>query len=162
MVFTLRFFSLQNAICFIILTYLVPALFTFYIQGVLKLKKNNSGSKRLSTVWRTAPNVTSLTLTWQFVYATLATNCLKTWQGLVTDTRFLPDRRGALFLRKGRTRTYKGILITLIPTLTWSHLMSFVPTHNVLNQKRKIRKREAERVFQLLNSHVQISLKHPE
>ena len=36
-VYTIRFFSLQNAVCFIILTYLV--LFTFYIQGVLKLKK---------------------------------------------------------------------------------------------------------------------------
>jgi len=33
------FFSLQNAVCFIILMYLVPVLFTFYIQGVLKLKK---------------------------------------------------------------------------------------------------------------------------
>ena len=33
------FSSLQNAVCFIILTYLVPILFTFYIQGVLKLKK---------------------------------------------------------------------------------------------------------------------------
>ena len=33
------FFSLQNAVCFIILTYLVPVLFTFYIQVVLKLKK---------------------------------------------------------------------------------------------------------------------------
>jgi len=33
------FFPLQNAVCFIILTYLVLVLFTFYIQGVLKLKK---------------------------------------------------------------------------------------------------------------------------
>ena len=33
------FFPLQNAVCFIILTYLVPLLFTFYIQSVLKLKK---------------------------------------------------------------------------------------------------------------------------
>ena len=31
MVYTLRFFSLQNAVCFKILTYLVPVLFTFYI-----------------------------------------------------------------------------------------------------------------------------------
>jgi len=33
------FFHLQNAVCFIILTYVVPVLFTFYIQSVLKLKK---------------------------------------------------------------------------------------------------------------------------
>jgi len=34
-----QFFSLQNAVCFIILTYLVPVLFTFHIQCVLKFKK---------------------------------------------------------------------------------------------------------------------------
>ena len=33
------FFSLQNAVCFIMLTCLVPVVFTFYIQDVLKLKK---------------------------------------------------------------------------------------------------------------------------
>ena len=32
-------FFLQNTVCFIIISYLVPVLFTFYIQGVLKLKK---------------------------------------------------------------------------------------------------------------------------
>ena len=32
-------FSLQNSVCFIILTYLVPVLFTFCIQSVLKFKK---------------------------------------------------------------------------------------------------------------------------
>jgi len=43
-----QFLSLQNAVCFTILTYLVPVLFTFYIPGVLKLKKNNFGTKSLN------------------------------------------------------------------------------------------------------------------
>jgi len=33
------FLPLQNGVCFIILTYLVPVLFKFSIQNVLKLKK---------------------------------------------------------------------------------------------------------------------------
>ena len=37
MVYNLRFFPLENAVCFIILTYFVSVLFTFYTQGVLKL-----------------------------------------------------------------------------------------------------------------------------
>ena len=39
------FFSLQNAVCFITLTYLVPVLFTFDIQDVPKLKKIIPASK---------------------------------------------------------------------------------------------------------------------
>ena len=44
------FFRLQNAVCFIILTYLVPVLFTFYIQGLLKRKKIPAPKVNFKTV----------------------------------------------------------------------------------------------------------------
>ena len=48
MVYSPFFSPLQNAVCFIILTYLVSVLFTFYIQVVLKLKKNYSVATKLT------------------------------------------------------------------------------------------------------------------
>jgi len=46
MVYTLCFFSLKCSL-FHNSNVFGSVLFTFYIQGVLKLKKNNSGAKRL-------------------------------------------------------------------------------------------------------------------
>ena len=52
-------FSLQNAVLFIILTYLASVLLTFYIQGVLKFKKNNSDAKRFISRTRNTSSVKS-------------------------------------------------------------------------------------------------------
>jgi len=51
MIYTLHFFLFKMQVCFIIINCLVPVIFKFYIQGVLKLKKNNSGTERLMTMY---------------------------------------------------------------------------------------------------------------
>jgi len=99
------FFSLQNAVCFIILIYLVPVLFTFYIQGgfihilytgCAKILKNNSDAKRLikinkTSVFKVALSVSLnrpyLTATMQhYFYATLERSLLKLY---TKDTYFI-------------------------------------------------------------------------
>jgi len=88
MVYTLHFFSLQNAVCFIILAYLVPVLFTFYIQGVLKLK-NNSCAKRLNKIQVILPllmgTFTFNSDIWGNVMKTLTNSFVNLWPRQITE-----------------------------------------------------------------------------
>lgn len=61
-------------------------------------------------------------------------------------------------------RTHKDLQRDLNYTHSQTYFVSsyvFCPNTQHIKPRAKIRKREAERVFQLLNSHVQLSLKHP-
>ena len=73
---TFNTFSLQNAVCFIILTCLVPELYTFCIQNVLKFKKNNSGTKRLIEVPKPSDYWTFNTFSLQNAVCFIILTCL--------------------------------------------------------------------------------------
>jgi hypothetical protein len=105
------FFYIQNAVCFIILTYLIPVLFTFCIQNVLKLKKNNPGAKRLTEV----PNTHGLFCCLPFhIYGPVTT--LLVSNTLPKIPLFFPKPKVFVsVVQKARSRRQSKNIFTLIP-----------------------------------------------
>ena len=89
------FSSLQNAVCFIILTYLVPVLFTFYIQDVLKYNYR------------------------EFFLLHNAFPSVKKFCALYRPSRDITVFRGALWQPILPTSNWKTCLIVLIMVFTW-------------------------------------------
>ena len=81
MVYILRFSPLQNAICFIIVTYSVPVLFIFHIQDVPKLKKKirrqNCITTQGATKKKKVRRAVGLSKTWSSPLAVVSTKVSK-------------------------------------------------------------------------------------